>query len=66
MSSGTLLPAAAGSSDLRERKVLNDIPPLDLNGVAAAKADDESKEENATWGRTPDGTGIFQKSDKLF
>ena len=57
MSSGAQVPQVAGSSEIRERKKLAADRVLRSNGVAELEADGEVKEDRATYGRTPDGTG---------
>ena len=59
MSSGTQnLSPGDSSSELRERK--KSIQSSDPNGSAAPSlSEDDAKKDSATWGRTPDGTGVF-------
>jgi len=59
MSSGTQnLSPGDSSSELRERKTC--IQVSDPNGSAAPSlSEDDAKKDSATWGRTPDGTGVF-------
>jgi hypothetical protein len=60
MSSGTSNPSSGGpASELRERKKVSDTSE-DVNGSAVGPlSEDEQRKDTTTWGRTPDGTGIF-------
>ena len=59
MSSAAELAGSTGdsASALRERKK-GASSKLESNGLGTQTEDYKSKEDQATWGRTPDGTGI--------